>query len=215
MCGIVASFSKEKLKELILLNQSRGTFSHSLMVLETAQQMPLKQIALHKGFGEFNFDLLDEYEDGKNYYYITHVQAPTQGLVADYVRIHPSTIDNTYLYHNGIIQNKTLDVIKANNDKLKNLSWDTELFHYHIKDNINNVNEINGSFACIYIENSIKLFRNSMSILHYDFDLNISSTGFDGALELFPGQVFRLDLTTKTLDKEFNFTCEKNYFFAD
>ena len=97
MCSIIGSFSKEKFKELVELNQHRGDFSYSLLVLD-----PISSKALQKkqGFGKFPVDIIDDAMDNK--YYLGHTQAPTNGLIEDSSKIHPATMYKnyeTYLFH--------------------------------------------------------------------------------------------------------------------
>lgn len=209
MCGIIASYDKDKLKELILLNQQRGSFSHSLMIVSYKHSAKPRIYAIHKEFGEFDLNLLDDFDDC---YFIAHVQAPTNGMTKDPTRIHPSQIDSSYLYHNGIIQNSTLDKIS----KKYNISseWDTKLLHYSIYYNIKNINDINGSFACLYKHHEFYIFRNSMCILYYDNNLNISSEKFENSIELPANQLFLLDIQNKKIIPDMEFIGEQNYFFG-
>ena len=83
MCSIIASFKKEKLEALVDLNQFRGNFSFSYLELETGEST--------KQFGRYNKDVIVNNQN----YKISHLQAPTGGLIQDINRIHPTMINNT------------------------------------------------------------------------------------------------------------------------
>lgn len=216
MCSIIGSYSKETFTNLVKLNEYRGVFSYSLSFF------PIDGSAnvLSKGFGKFPLELLDRFE--KPGYFLGHCQAPTNGLIEDYDRIHPCAFKpnnsdyNMYLLHNGIIKPDSVDNFnkKLNSD----YQWDTQA----LAEYINNVglltalNEVEGSFACVmfnHIGSWLKLFRNEISPLFVDDELNISSTRFKNSTSIDHNTFYHLDIQNKTLDKsgEFNNTYAPYY----
>lgn len=210
MCGIVASKSINTFKKLIELNQSRGSFSYSLTILFYSDDYSkLGNIELYKGFGEFNFKLLDDLNEIDTMYLIGHIQAPTNGLVEDIERIHPSKYYGHYLYHNGILKTEYI------NEYAKMYSgWDTELLNKMIFGcGYNCLEFVKGSFACIELKGSIiSVFRNNNSIIYYDRFMNFSSAKFDDSIELSSGEVFNINLHDNKLIPTYTFKCSDNYY---
>jgi hypothetical protein len=203
MCSIIGSYRKEKFKELVEINKTRGTFSYSVTVIEVLNNNIAEII---KDFGEINYDIIECYEDYE-FYFLAHQQAPTNSLVKLKERIHPAIINNSYLYHNGIITNKGLDIIKNEisvNDIDINLSgWDTYILLKFIEqssDTTFNLSKIIGGFACVLLKDKeFLLFRNSSSIIYFDYHLNISSTKFNDSVEAVPGHIYKFDLSNRTI----------------
>ena len=219
MCGIIATKSISQFKELVLLNQQRGSFSYSLTVLTYNSE------TFYKSFGKFNFDILKNIEVNNNegLYLIGHVQAPTGGLIHDLNRIHPSNVaDKQYLYHNGILKSKYIKKYLVKDGYASNIAninnppptWDTEILNNNIyKYGFEHLNEVKGSFACLLIkDNEIFAFRNNNSIIYYDSDLNFSSVKFKNSFELISGEVFRLDLTNNSLISCYSFKLLDDYY---
>jgi hypothetical protein len=203
MCGIFCSFYRDKLIELSKLNSYRG--SHSFSFTRVGSE-PIRR------FGDFDISLASE--EG---YKICHVQAPTTES-RDVTSIHPAEFDGRRLWHNGIV--KDFDIKRLQKKHGVDDPWDTRLILRElIADNwLDNLSEINGSFACIFQEDDMFfVFRNEISPLFYDSDLNISSVRFEGAIPLPANQVFVLDFEEKALiDMEFKFKTKENpYYFGD
>lgn len=208
MCAIVGSFSKDKLIELIELNSYRGSHSYSFSTLTPLYDLKVRA----KGLGTINYDDIDL---PYGYYGIVHVQAPTtEAKTLD--SIHPA-MDGwmTYLWHNGII--------KANNvKKLQDLygndtNWDTQLLLRAINTSVDELNGVDGSFSCLWFNGAAAyLFRNDISPMFYDRDLNISSTKFEGSISTPANKLLLMDLETKGLYNKGEFkTVENPYFFGD
>lgn len=172
MCSIVASKKNDTINDLIKINQFRGNFSYSFTSLDANNNI----INQEKEFGLFSSSKPIEAS-----FYIAHVQAPTGGLIKDYNRIHPTQINNTYLWHNGIIVPKGIRFIqsKINTDE----TFDTRLLHLALDTfGFDILNEIEGLFACLYIkENNIFIFRTKHAKLYIDDDMNISSERFNNS----------------------------------
>ena len=209
MCSIIGSFSKTKFKELVSLNQNRGSFSYSFLVLDPST---LKIVSLIQDFGEFPLDIIDMAQS--KMYMIGHTQAPTGGLVEDPNIIHPAQVDHKFLFHNGIIKHKDVRRLK---DELKTYEfWDSKLMLMDIIKNgmIPSFYTIDGSFACVYKDNnSIKLFRSAAGTLFVDNKLNISSTKFSNVPRIDKDTIFDIDFSNKSISKINSFTSKSNPYF--
>ena len=192
MCSIVGSFSVDVFKDLLVLNRSRGSFSHSLTILDIYNNIT----TTHKGFGEFDLSLLDNIPDGA--YLLGHCQAPTNGLVKLVERIHPYEWCGYKLLHNGIIKTKGLKYL---NDQMRtNYEWDTQaLAEYIITSDqaeiaAERLADIEGSFACALVNQRGRLlvFRNAIAPLFTDGFGNLSSTKFDNSTSLDPNVFYDL-----------------------
>ena len=191
MCAIIGSYDIDKLRELAKKNAYRGSFSHSLMIINAQNTV----ISLTKGFGELDLSNVHLY---KGAYYLAHIQAPTGGMVKDINRIHPSEDEyGNMLYHNGILKSSYL---KSNDYD----GWDTKLLHNKIIDteDYSVLDEVDGSFSCIDIIEGvgITMFRNSASPMFVDSELNISSTKFDNSISTKYNTIYQIDL----LNHEYN-----------
>jgi len=203
MCGISASFDLNTLDEMIDANFFRGNFSFSLLVYDVS----IKQIVgLHKGFHDHRKELISfyKYVNNPNLYYISHGQAPTNGLIKDFNRVHPASINEYYLYHNGLLKN-------VHN------RWDTLLLLellLEAEENHSILDNIEGSFACILIcPYIVRVFRNKNSIIYYDKNLNFSSVNYDNWMDELPAnKMFNIDFKTRSLNELYSFkTCDDNY----
>ena len=208
MCSIVGSFSKQRFKELIKLNQSRGSFSYSFMVINPET---FEIIQMVQDFGGFNYDVIDASPDG---YYIGHTQAPTGGLIQDPERIHPALYKEKFLFHNGIIKQKDVERLKAELETDE--SWDSKLMLQEIanKGLKFTLDTIDGSFACVYFNGtSINVFRSAAGILFVGNDLDISSTKFDNSVRIEKDTIYNFDLNNKTISKIEDFTSKSSPYF--
>lgn len=209
MCSIVASFETEKLKELIQLNSYRGSYSHSIAYFDLNQY---EFTYLHKSFGPPDLDTINIPED---HFAICHVQAPTTQAESN-LSIHPAIKNSSYLWHNGILKPKSiLDLQISTNSESK---WDTELLLLALE-NQQDLSEVDGSFSCIYWDNVVKElihFRNEISPMYFDQNLNFSSTKFEDSVETPPNIIFEIDLESGVLFENRTFTTKNNpYFFIE
>jgi hypothetical protein len=201
MCAIVASFDKKKLEELYKLNAYRGELSYSLSAFQYDEE-EVRNLSLDQGLGKIPDSLISELADGS--YYITHTQAPT----TEANNIHPSVYGDCYLWHNGIIKQKSLSPG----------TWDTQWLQEQILNyGWSSLSRIDGTFACLmYNGNSLFVFRNEISPMYYDADLNFSSTKFDGSLYLPPNVVHKINLEFKVLEPVAYFdTFENPYYIPE
>lgn len=203
MCGIFCSFQKEEIEFLAGKNSYRG--SHSFSILSFHEN----QINCTKQLGKFNIDLVAE--EG---YKICHIQAPTtSSKSAEF--IHPAQIENNYLWHNGII--KHFDCLRLNRKQNNNIHWDTHLLLLELLDEenrLNNLSEINGSFACVFLrENQVFFFRNILSPLFYGKS-TFSSVKTSLTPKIIPSEKFlRFDFSKNELIGEGKFlTKEQPYY---
>ncbi len=209
MCSIVGSFSKSTFKELVKLNQSRGSFSYSFLVLNPET---LQTVSLEQQFGTFNMDSVDSVPDGM--FYLGHTQAPTGGLIEDPNRIHPAQIETNFLFHNGIIKQK--DVTRLQTEHNSTDGWDSRLMLMEIqkKGLMETLNTIDGSFACVFNDrNKLRIFRSAAGTLFIDDAMNISSTSFVGASRIEKDTVYVLDLVNKSVIIEDKFKSKSSPYF--
>jgi hypothetical protein len=145
--------------------------------------------------------LISDLAEGDNMYYIAHSQAPTTSTN----NIHPAVYGDAMLWHNGIIKQKTIP------DNTWDTLWLLEQIMYY---GWSSLSRIDGTFACImYNGGELFVFRNDISPLFYDKDLNFSSTKFEGGISLEPNKVFRVDLTNKQLSVVAFFETHENPYF--
>jgi hypothetical protein len=195
MCAIFGSKDKDKFIELADLNSYRG--QHSFSIAQFDQDSNLLSLIKKEGEFDSDFNLFDDC-----FYLIGHTQAPT----TQSSKIHPCEKNDSMLWHNGIIKQFVLDEHNWQ-------GWDTEF----LLDNLDSLSEINGSFACVHYQNSVlQLFRNEISPLFYDYDLNISSTKFKDCVSLRPNVFVELNLKNQSIDRiNQEFTTKENpYYFT-
>lgn len=187
MCSIIVSQSELKFKELVGINQKRGSFSFSYIAPIVKDYEEIEVETIYRGWDEFDTRVINS----NAFLHIGHTQAPTSGLVKDKNRIHPAIQDTAYLFHNGILK---ADYVKFLQTRYKTEEpWDTRLLLMRIQDvGLGCLSEVDGSFACIYLANKQMLvFRNEIAPLFIDRDGNLSSLKFDGAMPVPPNEVFR------------------------
>ncbi len=213
MCGIIGSFSKNKIIELSKINSARGNKTYSLTVLSKEGYV----ISCDKQIGEFNQEVFEKVKDINivEPYYILHIQSPTKVTKLDKETIHPAkqhseyteTID--YLWHNGMIIERNMNIIKEKYSYDSN--WDTGLILKMVTEDIDTLEEIEGSFGCLLLkDNNFYIFRNNIVPMYYDDDLNISSTEFENSTKLHSNIVYDIDLKNKKLNYFKQFKNEHN-----
>lgn len=181
MCGIFVSTNRDTFIKLAEANSNRGSYSHSILDCEFdgTNKSIIKQV------GPLNVNSIPLEAE----LYIGHVQAPTSADGFNPNNIHPAIYDNTMLYHNGIILPSGMKTLY---ETVKSTSkWDTILLLEYFN-NGGDLSEIDGSFACITInDNGIFVFRNAIAPLFYN-GCDISSVPFTGATMLPHGIIFKL-----------------------
>ena len=221
MCAIFGSSDKEKFLELADLNQYRGKYSHSTSMFVVSRytaynynnEAHVKHILTYQNEGLFTDKVTGFTEDNPQHfktYYLGHVQAPT----TENTKTHPSNINSDLLWHNGII--KDYQVQEWRNDYGK-LDWDTELLHRHLLLG-NELDDVDGTFSCARYEDrnhALTLFRNEISPLYFDEDLNLSSTEFENSEETEAGVLYLMDLQRSELQPMKRFETKENpYYFG-
>lgn len=203
MCAIVGSFSRSKLKELHKLNAYRGELSYSLTTFKPLQDRLQIQVLLQDK-GKMPDNLIDDVPLGEGEYFISHTQAPTTSTT----NIHPAGYGSFLLWHNGIVKQKEINAD----------TWDTEWLLQRISDyGWSSLSRVDGTFACVmYDGTDLYFFRNEISPLFIDDDLNISSTKFENSRPVEPNKVHCVNLKTKSLNTIAYFdTMENPYYFAE
>lgn len=210
MCAIVGSFDKDKLGELIELNSYRGNHSYSFLEFDYKNNQITK---LTRGFGEFDFSIIDNIDRINDRYYIAHTQAPTT-TGKGFFNIHPSEWNDTLLWHNGILKEDYIKELQE--DFGHKIQWDTRLLHY-LLDNGDELDGVNGTFSCVYWDGEkFLIFRNEISPLFSDDDWNISSTKFEGSKPTISGRVMKLDFNNHIVETIEEFTTRENpYYFGE
>ena len=218
MCAIFGSSDKEKFLELADLNQYRGKYSNSTSVFVTkrfkSHGTSTDHVFTERQLGLFNEGWSKDHNEvnktGYITYYLGHVQAPT----TENTQTHPSDINADLLWHNGIIKDYQ---VKQWKHDYGHLDWDTELLHRHLmfgKD----LDDVDGTFSCVRYEDrysALTLFRNEISPLYYDENMNISSTEFENSEETESGVLYLMDLQNKMLEPMKRFETKENpYYFG-
>ena len=206
MCSIIGSYSAEKVLELAALNAYRG--QHSFSMSRFSRDGVLQSMI--KGLGELPLDHIRDIEANGDYI-ICHQQAPTTNNKS-IDSVHPAIIDDRHmLWHNGIVKDHW---IKANGN---GETWDTKIILQRLI-NGEPLDSIDGTFSCVWYDGEkIRVFRNEISPMFIDDQINISSTKFEGSMSLPPNQVFQLDLINskfEPLGASFT-TYENPYFFME
>jgi hypothetical protein len=218
MCSITASKDLDKLRELIELNSYRGTHSHSISAFSVGgiyDTIYLTNDLLYqrKGFGPLDLDEhIEELNQCHDAYFVAHQQAPTTES-KDQKSIHPAEHNDYMLWHNGIIKEKT--ILKLQEELETDCSWDTMLLVKHIE-KYGRPNNVDGTFSCILYDGiSLSIFRNEISPMFIDGQLNISSTKFKNSGRLAPNIMYQLHLDTNEIEIYDGFeTVENPYYFG-
>lgn len=230
MCAISGSYDVNKLRYLYDLNAYRGVVSSSFALFD---EEGLSILARYdRELKESDWAFLKSRYDGLGYM-LCHSQAPTSAE-EDLTTIHPAFTsvkraykdkihsDRYFLWHNGIIKQKEMD--RINKWCGLNYGWDTQmLVDFYALFGPEKLSDIDGTFACVLYEErrdtpaSLWLFRNEISPLFVDDELNISSTKDGDMKPLEPGRVFQLEVENKELhptNQQFA-TKENPYFFFE
>lgn len=198
MCALIGSFNPNKFLELYELNAYRGALTSSLTIMEPDQgSMSLLQ--------RFPYPLPIKADDlgvyDKGSFFLGHSQAPTMNSSG----IHPAEYNegDCFLWHNGILKERYVKLL-AEQLNVEPDTWDTQLLLQLLvsENNFAALSKVDGTFACFMYIDSLKrtlVFRNALSPLWYDDDLNFSSTKFKGSKPLPSGRVFIVDVENRKL----------------
>lgn len=207
MCSIIGSFDKDTIVGLCELNAYRGQHSHSISYYNVITN-EFDQII--KKLGPINYNDINP-ED--NEYIIIHMQAPTTDA-KDINTIHPAQIDEDVLWHNGIIKAKEIESLKKKYGVTS--EWDTYILLKHMMSE-GTPEGIDGTFSCLWYDSyRLYLFRNEISPMFIDSDMNISSTKFANSEPTQPNCILLFEPALKKVVPILNFnTVENPYFFGD
>lgn len=117
---------------------------------------------------------------------IGHIQAPTS-TQTDESAIHPAGVGNTLLWHNGIIKEAQLSQWNSRDE------WDTLCISKLIGEKgFDSLSRVDGSFACVYLNGELSMFRNDNCPMFIDGS-SFSSTKFNNSTPIEPGVIYQYD----------------------
>ena len=211
MCAIFGSFSRDKFLELAELNSYRGAHSFSISYYNPLNGNIDQSV---KAIGALDPKMV---ETRMGVYYIGHIQAPTSANKTSRA-IHPSyttgKATRSLLWHNGILKEDCIHELQDYFDT--NEVWDTHLLHKWIEEG-NSLDSIDGTFSCLrHHDHILYLFRNEISPMFADGQLNISSTKFEGSAKTSANKFLRMDFANYELVEIDTFKTKENpYYFAN
>lgn len=216
MCSIFASFNIFIYNELSKRNSYRGRKLSSGKYLSTIFEYDVNENEIKsradKELDHKELGLLRIASD--DYYYIGHCHAPTTSSKTALLNNHPSRIENSLLWHNGIIKSECISEMQRglNIDD----DWDTKLLHHWILEDYS-LGDVDGSFSCLFYDGTkFKLFRNEIAPMFIDNEFNLSSVKFEGARLTTSNIIFEIDLKNKYLHGISTFKTKNNpYYFID
>ena len=196
MCAIIASFNIHTFNELYQLNSYRGNLTHSIARFTNDHLGNIKHTSLVRAQGE-----MPPLKEDEGLYYVGHSQAPT----TQHSFIHPAVYGKAMLWHNGIIKQKNLS----------EGTWDTQWLLEQVLDyGWSSLSRIDGTFACImYNSGELFVFRNEISPMFYDKDMNFSSTKTEYTTSLPPNRVFKINLKYKQITPVAYFETKENPYY--
>ncbi len=175
MCGIFGSNDLQTFIKLAELNSYRGNHTHTITNAKT----------VYRGYGPFEEDVIKQHWGVG--LHIGHIQAPTNGGTSDLNRSHPSVYNDTLLWHNGIMTERSIDALALSDEEKQ---WDTKIIHRLVEKGFDNLTPIDGTFSCVYMNQSIFLFRNSASPMFIDGNGSFSSVKFNGSEPTKPNMIY-------------------------
>jgi glutamine phosphoribosylpyrophosphate amidotransferase len=199
MCGIFGSTDIKTFRELYTKNTERGNFVRSITKVFPGGMKNNIQVATKH---EQDFDKPIQ-ENPFCIYYLGHVQSPTSEIRTFNIDTsHPFTYKDTYLAHNGVLQNfnelKEKYKLKSKTNKVDSSVILPLIDISGIK---NALSELEGTFGCWMYEPNmgrLRIFRSGSTL--FSDDKSFSSAQIPGWKVAEEGTIY-----------EFNFT--KNEFF--
>lgn len=181
MCGIFLTRNYNRISVLRDANADRGNFEYTCTKLQI---------------------------DGSNVY-IGHLLSPTG--TKETVNLHPSVIDDTMLWHNGVITQPAVEKLGG-----KSTDWDTAWLHRAIVDGgFDALDDIDGAFACLYYDGvDLYVFRNPASPLFHGKGGFSSNRVDDIEFEVTPGIVYKVMPDRLVFVQLFN-NKSSPYYFGD
>ncbi len=122
MCAIIGSFDIRNILKLVEKNQHRGRVAYSISLYDIKSGMVTSEYRS----GEFDPEFLKSMNtDGS--YIVCHLQSPTGVGYLDEYKRHPSVVNRSYLWHNGILMPSTIKMLQ---EKYDDSTFDTHLLHH-------------------------------------------------------------------------------------
>lgn len=207
MCSIIGSFDKDTIVDLCELNAYRGQHSHSISYYDIERN---DFNTINRKIGPIDYN---DIKIPTNNYCIIHMQAPTTD-VRDSISVHPAIIERDVLWHNGIIKEKEIKRLKEKYQL--SINWDTYILLKHMMSE-GTPDGIDGTFSCLWYDSyRMYLFRNEISPMFIDSDMNISSTKFAGSEPTQPNCILLFEPALKNVVPILNFnTVENPYYFGE
>jgi hypothetical protein len=167
MCSITGSFILNKAFTIANESKFRGKETHSIYGITNNGKIKKQYKTNNHELDEIS---ILRYHDGavEPLYNIIHQQSITINPKNNNLleQIHPAEFNGSYLWHNGIIRPRYIDVMKK--ELLDVSNWDTKLLCKMLnKKGFDCLSNIDGSFACIYIKNDIVYIYLGHHLLHY------------------------------------------------
>ena len=199
MCGIFGSTDIKTFRELYTKNSERGNFVRSVtMVFPGGMKNDIRVSTKYEQ--DFNKHIE---ENPFCIYYLGHVQSPTSEIrTFNADTSHPFTYKNTYLAHNGVLQNfNELKEKYELTSKTNEVDSSVILPLIYMSGIKNALSELEGTFGCWMYEPNmgrLQIFRSGSTL--FTNDTSFSSIQFPD-----------MELVKEGVIYEFNFS--KNQFF--
>ena len=196
MCGIFTSPDKDRFfNELFFKNMVRGNSEHYSVTLlnEEAENITIfrsmPSVPISKFIISINRHITAH--AGGRYYLIGHHLAPT----SVHSNFHPAQVEDTYLWHNGMIKEALMEKLKIKYKADPQNEWDTKLFLRYIVDNKGKediLDNIEGSFACLMARgDGMAVFRNELVNLFFNPETReFSSVELKGFIQIPANTIF-------------------------
>ena len=202
MCGIFGSTDIKTFRELYTKNSERGNFVRSVtMIFPGGMKNDIRVATKY----EQDFDKHIE-ENPFCIYYLGHVQSPTSEVrTFNTDTCHPFTYKNTYLAHNGVLQNfNTLREkyeLKGKTNKVDSSVILPLIYMSGIK---NALSELEGTFGCWMYEPNmgrLQIFRCGSTL--FTDNKSFSSVQLPGWESVKEGMIYEFNFSkNKFLEKQ-------------
>ena len=202
MCGIFGSTDIKTFRELYTKNSERGNFVRSVtMLFPGGMKNNIKVATKH----EQDFDKHIK-ENPFCIYYLGHVQSPTSEVrTFNTDTSHPFTYKNTYLAHNGVLQNfnelKEKYELKGRTNNVDSSVILPLIYMSGIK---NALSEIQGTFGCWMYEPNmgrLRIFRSGSTL--FTNNESFSSVQLPGWESVKEGMIYEFNFSkNKFLEKQ-------------
>jgi hypothetical protein len=206
---IAASFSKDKIVQMLDLNKHRSTYAHSIASYDT-NNMAL--FSVNRGFGDISYNRI--YEE-PNLYIIVFIQEMPNGRHIQPPCIFTEPPSDHHLWFNGELAPKEIEKLQfeeAEKDEESVKQWAPFLLLKHIIRYSAPI-DVDGSFACLYCDGrDLFVFRNEKEALFLDDDFNICSSPFTGSTSLASNKMYKMNMTKRKLRKIDEFATLRHWY---